>query len=135
MRTTRALILLLIIFFSNVLPIGAADPPPQGHLIGIWRAHVDTPWGPGLAETILMPNGSFNKTFRAGDLMTWDVGKFSTGPGYIHFTIEDHEPKIYKGKPMSWPKSETVFYQMLGPDRMACEDRITGGRWEAFRAR
>jgi hypothetical protein len=105
------------------------------HLVGIWRAQVATPWGPGTAETLLMKNGRFSKTFKAGEMFTKDTGTYTVGQGYIHFDIQDHEPKVYKGKPMSWVKSETVFFQMAGPDRMLCEDRITGGRWEAFRVR
>jgi hypothetical protein len=68
-------------------------------------------------------------------MFTKDVGTYTVGEGYIHFNIHDHEPKFYKGKPMSWLKSETVFFQFVGPDRMICNDRITGGRWEAIRVR
>jgi hypothetical protein len=82
-----------------------------------------------------MPKGRFSKTFRCGEMFTKDVGTYTVGEGYIHFNIHDHEPKFYKGKPMSWPNSETVFFQFVGPDRMICNDRITGGRWEAIRVR
>ena len=86
------------------------------------------PLGAGVTETILMKNGRFSKTFKVAEMKTLDTGKYTVGQGYIHFDIEDHEPKVYKGKPMHWIKSETVFFQMAGPDRMLCEDRITGGR-------
>jgi hypothetical protein len=111
------------------------DDATAQHFVGIWRAQVSTPWGLGTGETILMKNGRFSKTFRVGEMFTMDTGKYTVGQGYIHFEIEDHEPKVYKGKPMRWVKSETVFFQMVGPDRMLCEDRITGGRWEAYRVR
>jgi hypothetical protein len=116
------------------LPAWGEDPTAKS-LVGTWRAQVSTPWGPGLAETILMKNGRFSKTFKVAEMKTLDTGKYTVGQGYIHFDIEDHEPKVYKGKPMHWIKSETVFFQMAGPDRMLCEDRITGGRWEAYRVR
>jgi len=111
------------------------DGPAAHHLVGIWRAQIPTAWGLGMAETVLTKDGRFTKTFRVGQMLIWDSGKYTIGQGYIHFDIKDHEPKIYKGKPMSWVKSETVFYQMMGPDRMSCEDRITGAHWEAFRVR
>ena len=107
----------------------------QQDVTGIWRAQVVTAVGMCYGETILMPKGRFSKTSKCGEMFTKDVGTYTVGEGYIHFDIQDHEPKIYKGKPMTWVKSETVFFRFDGPDRMICYDRITGGRWEAFRVR
>lgn len=104
-------------------------------VVGIWRAQVQTPWGVATGETTLMPDGRFSKTFRGGEMMTWDAGTYTVGQGYIHFSIHNHEPKFYKGVRMRWAKSETLFFQMVGPDQMLCEDRITGSRWQAFRVR
>jgi hypothetical protein len=132
LRSMVAFVLIGLLWPS--LPARGEDPTAKS-LIGTWRAHVSTPWGPGFAETILMKNGRFSKTFKVAEMKTLDTGKYTVGQGYIHFDIEDHEPKVYKGKPMQWVKSETVFFQMAGPDRMLCEDRITGGRWEAYRVR
>jgi hypothetical protein len=112
-----------------------AQGEDAGRLIGIWRSQLQTPWGSGFGETILFPNGTFSKSAKIGDLITRDVGKYTVGPGYIHFTIKDHEPKIYKGVPMHWVKSETVFFRFLGPDQLACEDRVMGSRWVAHRVR
>lgn len=135
MRGARVIVPIAFIGLLAASPLAWGDDTAAHHLVGIWRAQVATLWGPGAAETILMKNGRFSKTFRAGEMFTKDSGKYTVGHGYIHFDIEDHEPKVYKGKPMRWVKSETVFFQMVGPDHMHCEDRITGGRWEAFRAR
>jgi hypothetical protein len=134
MRGSRVIVSLSLMGLLAVSPLVWGDDTAAHHLVGIWRAQVSTPWGPGTAETILMKNGHFSKTFKAGGMFTKDSGKYTVGQGYIHFDIEDHEPKVYMGKPMSWVKSETVFFQLVGPDQMLCEDRITGGRWEAFRA-
>ena len=112
-----------------------ANPGSAGSLVGIWRSQVPTPFGMAFGELILMQDGSFTKTFRAGELVTWDVGRYTVGPGYIHLTIADHEPKIYQGKPMSWLTSETIYFQFVNPDRLICEDRIMGTRWQAFRVR
>ena len=107
----------------------------QQDVTGIWRAQFVTAFGACYGETILMPNGRFSKTSKCGEMFTKDVGTYTVGEGYIHFNIQDHEPKFYKGKPMSWVKSETVFFQFVGPDRIMCHDRITGDRWEATRVR
>ncbi len=134
MRKTACL---LIVFFLAVC-IAAPDrlaANPAGSLVGIWRSQVPTPYGLALGELILKPDGSFSKTFRAGELLTWDVGRYTVGQGYIHFTIEDHEPKLYQGKPMHWLTSETIFFQFVNPDSLICEDRILGTRWLAFRVR
>jgi hypothetical protein len=135
MRGSRVIVSIAFIGLLAASQLVWGDDTAAHHLVGIWRAQVSTPWGPGTAETILMKNGRFSKTFKVSEMFTKDSGKYTVGQGYIHFDIEDHEPKVYKGKPMRWVKSETVFFQMDGPDRMLCEDRITGGRWEAFRAR
>jgi hypothetical protein len=105
------------------------------NLLGVWRSQVSTALGTGASETILMPNGKFSKTFRCGNLITWDTGTYSVGEGYIHFEITDHEPKVYNGKRMTWVKSETVFFKFVDQDRIQCHDRITGASWEAVRIR
>lgn len=104
-------------------------------LIGTWSSQISTPICLGTSETTLMPNGGFSKTFRCGQLVTWDTGTYAVGEGYIHFDITDHEPKKYNGKHMHWVKSETVFFKLTGPNRMMCHDRLTGGSWEAVRIR
>jgi hypothetical protein len=132
-RNGLVIVLVLISLISSWQGIFAAAP--QQDVKGIWRSEVATAFGKCYGETILMPKGRFSKTFRCGEMFTKDVGTYTVGEGYIHFNIEDHEPKVYKGKPMSWVNSETVFFQFVGPDRMICNDRITGGRWEAVRVR
>jgi hypothetical protein len=104
-------------------------------VVGTWRSQIQTPYGILYGETILMPNGRFSKTARLNDMSTLDLGTYQVGSGYIHFTITDHEPKVYRGKVMTWVKSETTFFQFVGQNRMICNDRITGTRWEAVRIR
>lgn len=104
-------------------------------LVGIWRSNVQTPYGPAQGEVILKPDGTFSKTFRCGGLFTLDVGRYTVGAGFIHFTIQDHEPKTYMNKPMTWVTSETWFFQFLGSDQIQFEDRVVGTRWEAHRVR
>jgi hypothetical protein len=128
---------LLSVFFLAVFLSYPCRPAanPAASLVGIWRSQVPTPFGMALGELILKPDGSFSKTFRAGELLTWDVGSYTVGPGYIHLTITDHEPKFYQGKPMNWLTSETIFFRFVNPDSLICEDRIMGTRWQAYRVR
>lgn len=104
-------------------------------LFGTWRAQVRTAFGICTSETVLMPDGQFSKTCRCGALLTWDRGTYAVGQGFVHFNIVDHQPKVYNGKRMTWPNSETVFFEMAGPNQMICHDRITGGSWQAVRVR
>jgi hypothetical protein len=102
-------------------------------VVGTWQSQVKTPYGILYTKILLMPNGHFSKTSRLNNLSTLDIGTYQVGSGYIHFTITDHEPKVYMGKTMNWVKSETTFFRFVGEDRMLCNDRITGGHWEAVR--
>jgi len=113
----------------------AAQGDIAARLVGVWRSQVQTAWGMGYGETVLKADGTFSKTARIGDLFTWDIGRYTVGPDYIHFTIDDHEPKYYKGVPMQWVRSETVFFKFIGADQLSCEDRVMGTRWTAYRAR
>jgi hypothetical protein len=82
-----------------------------------------------------MPDGTFTKTVKCGDMHTWDKGTYTVGKGYVHYKILDHEPKVYKGKPMSWIKEETAFFQFVGPDRILSGNSMDGVRVECFRTR
>ncbi len=131
----RSLIFALAIvgFVLVCQEVFSADKQPD--LTGIWQSQFSSPFGMCSSETILMPKGQFSKKVVCGQMLITDTGTYTVGEGYIHFDIKDHEPKVYKGKKMDWVKSETVFFQFIGPDRLACHDRITGGRWEAVRIR
>jgi hypothetical protein len=109
-------------------------PAQAQSLVGVWRSQTITAMGPAFSEVILMPNGTFTKTFRYGSFFTRDVGRYTVGQGYVHFTIEDHEPKYYLGRPMHWLKSETWLFTFEGPDRVVFEDRLTNSRWTAYRS-
>ena len=144
-RASLIIALALIGLISSWQGVFAAA---QQDVTGTWRAQAVTAFGMCYGETILMPNGRFSKTVRCSELFVRDVGTYTVEfgtytvgegyeeyEGYIRINIRDHEPKVYKGNPMTWVKSETVFFRFDGPDRMICYDRITGGRWEAFRVR
>ena len=93
----------------------------QQSVVGIWQCpQVLTPLGLADGETILKPDGTFSKTARCGQMVIWDVGTYTVGNGYIHYKIQDHGPKTYKGKPMSWFKEETSYFQFTGPNSIVC---------------
>jgi hypothetical protein len=132
----RAGLIIALVLISLVLPWQGVFPgEKQPDLTGIWQSQFSSPFGMCTSETILMPKGQFSKKVVCGQMLITDTGTYTVGEGYIHFDIKDHEPKVYKGKPMQWVKSETVYFQFIGPDRLACHDRITNGRWEAVRVR
>jgi hypothetical protein len=65
--------------------------------------------------------------------MTYDTGTYEVGEGYIHFTVEDHEPKVYQGKEMTWMHSFTYFYQFVDENTIQFEDRVIHTTWTATR--
>jgi hypothetical protein len=42
--------------------LAGAQEEEAGRRIGMWRSQLQTPWGVGFGETILLPNGTFYKT-------------------------------------------------------------------------
>jgi hypothetical protein len=115
---------------------GEMDFLQAQNVVGIWQCpQVPTPWGLADGETILKQDGTFSKTVRIGQMIIWDVGTYTVGNGYIHYKIQDHEPKIYKGKPMSWFKEETSFFQFTGPDCIVCGSSVDQLTVQCYRMR
>ena len=135
MKRVFLIMLVLFVVLTWWPKMSAGQRSNAESLVGTWQSQIQTPFGLGYGKTILMPDGTFTKTFRAGRMFTWDVGKYTVGRDYLHFTIEDHEPKVYMGQPMHWVKSETIFFRFIGSDRLSCEDRVLGTRWVAYRVR
>jgi hypothetical protein len=135
MKKALLLMALLLLVLTWRTENAAGQRSGAGSLVGVWVSQTPTPWGLSYTRTILMPDGTFTKTAKAGHMFTWDTGVYTLGPDFIHFIIQDHEPKFYLGQPMRWVTSETVFFRFLGPDSISCEDRITGTRWTAHRLR
>jgi hypothetical protein len=114
----------------NPLPGDDAD-----YLVGVWVSDTQTAFGPMHAETILNRDGSFSQTTNVYGLMTYDVGHYELrqAQGFIHFTIDDHEPKEYLGRRMTWPESWGYYYTILGPNQMKWEDRTINASWTVTR--
>lgn len=116
--------------------IGPTQPAPGGQfqIFGVWRSAVHTVYGPMYTELVLQPDKKFSQTAVLNQLRTWDTGTVELGDGYIHFRVQDHEPKVYNGQQMSWVKSFTYFYTVVDANTIACEDRIVNTRWTMHRA-
>lgn len=107
--------------------------PADFKLTGIWEAQVQTEYGMVYTQLILEPTMTFSQQAVWADLMTYDVGTYVVGDGFIHFNVENHEPKIYKGKEMTWVNSFTYFYTVVDANTMNFEDRIVGSSWTVYR--
>ena len=71
-------------------------------------------WAWPTAKLFLCRTEPSPKPSGSGEKITWDIGTYTVGQNYIHFTIKDHEPKKYMGQSMHWVKSETIFFQFMG---------------------
>jgi hypothetical protein len=104
-------------------------------VVGIWESQIATEYGPMYTQMILQPNGGYSYQVVWGDLMTWEVGLYEVGEGFIHFAVQDYEPKEYQGQWLSRPTSWTVFYTVLDENTMIWEDRVLGTQWTVYRQR
>lgn len=102
-------------------------------LVGIWDAEIPTEYGTMYAEMILEPNNHYSYQVRWNDLMSYEVGSYQVGSGFIHFAVEDYQPKTYKGQELSHPLSWTVWYTVLDANTMRWNDRIMNTSWQVTR--
>ena len=102
-------------------------------LTGAWDAQTSTQYGVVYFELILEHTGTFSQQVVLGDLLTYDVGTFEVGDGWVHFNVEKHQPTTYKGKDMTWPNSFTYFFSFIDADTINFEDHIAGTSWTAYR--
>lgn len=94
-----------------------------------------TEYGTVYSQMILQRNGTYSYQVRLGDLLTYEVGMFQVLDGFIHFSLQDYEPKVYKGRQMDRPQSWGVYYTVVDENTMIWEDRIIGTRWTVYRQR
>jgi hypothetical protein len=114
-------------------PLENQNPPAQFKLTGIWESQTQTAYGMVYSELILEPTKTFSQQVTLGNLLTYDVGRYEVGDGFIHFVVEDHEPKEYLGKKMSWLTSFTYFYTPIDENSMLLEDHVAGTQWTMIR--
>jgi hypothetical protein len=107
--------------------------PSQFEVAGIWNSEVQTVYGMMQTQLILDLAKKFSQQAFLGAFMTYDIGTYTLGEGYLHFAVQDHEPKTYNGQPMTWLKSWTCFYTVVDANTMTFEDRIANSRWTVYR--
>ncbi len=82
-------------------------------LVGTWRGEEQGALGVMSLEVIFFPNGTYRRSHRLNDLMTFDTGSYTIVQNWIHFKLEGYGPRIYKGQPMQWPESDTWVVNQL----------------------
>jgi hypothetical protein len=104
---------------------GGGGGTDAGRLVGIWQGSNE--------ELVLKDDGTFSRTVTWGGLMTWDIGLYEVGGGFIHFAVQDHEPKEYLGQPLSYVTSFTYFYTFVDNDHVVFEDHLINTQWDMYR--
>jgi hypothetical protein len=94
---------------------------------------VQTGYGVLSTQLILEPTKKFSQQAVLGPLLTYDVGTYQVGEGFIHFVVQDHEPKEYNGQKMTWLTSWTYFYTVVDENTMTFEDRVARSSWTVRR--
>ncbi len=102
-------------------------------IVGIWFGQQQTDYGTLYLQYILERTGTYSAQASWRDLLTYEVGTYVLGEGFIHFMIDNYEPKIYKGVWMSRPLSWTAWYTIVDENTMEWEDRIVKSRWTVYR--
>jgi hypothetical protein len=94
---------------AAVAPSRPAQSQPLAlHTIpGIWRGQEHGPMGVMDVEVIFFPNGTYSRAHRLRDLMTRDVGTYSIVQNWIHFALQNYQPRSYKGQTLTRPMSDT----------------------------
>lgn len=117
------------------VPLEPLPNPAPGAIdvVGIWTSEETTPYGTVYAETILQRNNNYSHQVRWNDLMTYETGVYQVGDGFIHFNVQDYQPKTYKGTDLSRPLSWTVYFTVVDANTMVWEDRIMNTRWQVHR--
>jgi hypothetical protein len=119
---------------SRVVPQFRESPQGQFEWAGVWRSQVQTTYGIMNTELILEPTNKFSQQAFLNNYMTYDVGTYQVGEGFLHFVVGDHEPKVYLGKPLTWVTSWTYFYTVVDQDTVIFEDRVIRSKWTVYRS-
>jgi hypothetical protein len=76
-------------------------------LVGVWRGTESIGRVIINGEVIFYEDGGYRRMHQLGYLETWDVGSYRIARNWIHFEIEDYEPKYYQGVFQHRPPSDT----------------------------
>ncbi len=112
--STMSAALIAIFFTLTVWPEpshGQRVPLTPRTLIGVWRGQEISPVGRMTIEVIFFRNGTYSRSARLGAFMTRDVGTYSIVRNWIHFRLRDYAPKVYRGRRLARPMSDTWTVQ------------------------
>lgn len=109
--------------------LGSGESP----LAGIWTTQVETNQGKATTELIFRRDKSFRQKVFCNGQVTIDAGTYEAGAGYLHFFVDDHEPKVNQGRPASWARSWIYFYSVADENTMILENRNTRTKWTYYR--
>jgi hypothetical protein len=76
-------------------------------LIGIWDGVERTGQITIRGEVIFYPNGTYQRHHVLGALQTWDNGTYQVAQNWVHFNVQDYQPKVYNRVVQAPPPSET----------------------------
>ncbi len=102
-------------------------------IVGIWASQEETGYGTVYSQVVLERTGTYSLISWWLDLLAYETGTYYVGDGFIHFMLDNYEPKIYKGRWMSRPMSWTAWYTIVDENTLVWEDRIIGTQWTVYR--
>jgi hypothetical protein len=108
------------LFDQAAAQVGVAPSQLVGSWVGFERAGPITIQG----DVIFYPNGSYRRHHAAGMLQTWDSGNYQVAQSWVHFEVQDYEPKTYNGARLAPPPSDT--WMLTGFNGRVAEGRIGG---------
>ena len=73
------------------------------------------------------PDGSYALRLQSGPYVTFQSGHFIVMGNQVSFRVEDWEPKMYLGRPMTRPPSGTYYFQFQSPSVLVIQDANLGG--------
>jgi hypothetical protein len=82
-------------------------------LAGAWQGQEVGPLGTISVSVVFFPNGSYRRTNQPGDLMAFDTRQYSIVQNWIHFSLSDYGPRVYKGQPVTRPVSDTWIVDLF----------------------
>lgn len=117
--------------FDSILPaLGPREQKPgRFQFAGVWTSKMEGERGTKSMELVFQPPNRFSQKSIVNKETTHDVGTYQAGAGYLHFFIEDHEPKVSNGRQVSWPRNWTYFFTVLDENTMVLENRISRSKW------
>ncbi|EEW25914.1 hypothetical protein [Rhodobacter ferrooxidans] len=79
----------------------------EADLVGVWQGAEITGDLVISGEVMFFPDGHYQRSHVLGQLMTMTSGPYRVAENWVHFAVDDYEPKWYAGVAQYPPPSET----------------------------